>query len=101
VVLLIRRHWRVKTAHQILDTAFAEDAHPWVVSCPRATVVVGIRRRIAYTLPSLFRSVTQRSAEARALAWKRLFCHVSNTLVSATAQQLQAPRRHRLPPLPT
>jgi hypothetical protein len=100
-LLLIRRHWRVETAHQILDTAFAEDDHPWVVSCPRATVVVSILRRIAYTLLSLFRSVTQRAAEARAVAWKQLFRHVTHTLVSATAEQLQGLRRHRLPPLPT
>jgi hypothetical protein len=100
-LLLIRRHWRVETAHQILDTAFAEDAHPWVVCCPRATVVVSILRRIAYTLLSLFRSVTQRSAEARAVAWQQLFRHLTNTLVAATAEQLQGLRRHRLPPLPT
>jgi len=96
-LLLIRRHWRVETAHQILDTALAEDDHPWVVSCPRATVVVSILRRIAYTLLSLFRSVTQRSAEARAVAWKQLFRQVTNVLVSATAEQLQGLRRHRLP----
>jgi hypothetical protein len=100
-LLLIRRHWRVETAHQILDTAFDEDAHPWIVACPRATVVVAILRRIAYTLLSLFRSVTQRSAEARAMPWKRLLRHVSNTLVSATAEQLHGLRRHRLAPVPT
>ena len=71
------------------------------MSCPRATVVVSILRRIAYTLLSLFRSVTQRSAEARAVAWKQLFRHVTNVLVSATAEQLQGLRRHRLPPPPT
>jgi hypothetical protein len=100
-LLLIRRHWRVETAHQILDTAFDEDAHPWIVACPRATVVVAILRRMAYTLVSLFRSVTQRSTEARAMPWKRLLRHVSNTLVSATAEQLHRLRRHRLAPLPT
>jgi hypothetical protein len=100
-LLLIRRHWRVESAHQILDTAFAEDDHPWVVGCPRATVVVSILRRIAYTLLSLFRSVTQRCAAARAVAWKQLFRHVTHTLVAATAKQLQGPRRHRLPPPPT
>ena len=100
-LLLIRRHWRVEIAHQTLDTAFDEDAHPWIVACPRATVVVAILRRIAYTLVSLFRSVTQRSTEARAMPWKRLLRQVSNTLVSATAQQLQGLRRHRLAPLPT
>jgi hypothetical protein len=31
----------------MLDTALAEDAHPWVVSCPRATVVVSIPRPAA------------------------------------------------------
>ena len=100
-LLLIRRHWRVETAHQILDTAFDEDAHPWIVACPRATVLVAILRRIAYTLLSLFRSVTQRSAEARAMPWKRLLRHVSNTLVSATAEQLHGLRRHRLAPVPS
>jgi hypothetical protein len=100
-LLLIRRHWRVETAHQILDTAFAEDDHPWVVACPRATVVVSVLRRIAHTLLSLFRAVTQRSAGARAVAWKQLFRHVTNTLIAATADQLQRLRRHRLPPLPT
>jgi hypothetical protein len=100
-LLLIRRHWRVETAHQILDTAFDEDAHPWIVACPRATVVVAILRRIAYTRLSLFRSVTQRSTETRAMSWKRLLRHVSNTLISATAEQLLGLRRHRLKPLPT
>jgi hypothetical protein len=30
-LLVIRRHWGVETTHQILDTAFAEDDHPWIV----------------------------------------------------------------------
>jgi hypothetical protein len=85
----------------MLDTALAEDAHPWVVSCPRATVVVSILRRIACTLLSLFRSVTQRSAEARAVAWQQVFRHLTNMLVAATAEQFHGLRRHRLPPLPT
>jgi hypothetical protein len=89
------------TAHQILDTAFDEDTHPWIVACPRATVVVAILRRIAYPPVSLSRSVTQRSAEARAMAWKRLLRPVSNTLVSAPAAQLRGLRPHRLAPLPT
>lgn len=99
-LLLIRRHWGVETAHQILDSAFEEDDRPWIVACPRAMVVVAILRRIAYTLLALFRSVTQRSEENRTMPWRRLIGHINNTLVAATAEQLQGLRRHRLP-LPT
>ncbi|MCK6537619.1 MAG: hypothetical protein L6Q84_32000, partial [Polyangiaceae bacterium] len=35
-----------------------EDDHPWIEQNPRATVVVMVLRRIAYTLLSLWRSVT-------------------------------------------
>ncbi len=37
----------VETAHQILDTAFAEDDHPWIESHPRAALVVAILRRVS------------------------------------------------------
>lgn len=100
-LLLIRRHWGVQTAHQILDTAFEEDDRPWIVACPRAMVVVAILRRIAYTLLALFRAVTQRSDDNRTIPWPRLIGHVKNTLVSATAEQLQGLRRHRLALRPT
>ena len=60
-------------------------------------VVVAILRRIAYTLLALFRSVTQRSEENRTMPWRRLIGHIKNTLVAATAEQLQGLRRHRLP----
>ena len=99
-MLLVRRHWGVQTAHQILDTAFEEDDRPWIVACPRAMVVVALLRRIAYTLLALFRAVTQRSDDNRTIPWLRLIGHVKNTLISATAEQLQGLRRHRLPPLP-
>ena len=59
-LLVIRRHWGVETLHQILDTAFAEDDHPWIEANPRAALVVALLRRIAYTLLALFPSVTQR-----------------------------------------
>jgi hypothetical protein len=81
---LVRRHWGVETSHQILDTAFAEDDHPWVEAHPRAALSVAILRRTAYTLLTLFRSVTQRSEERRQVPWKRLMRDVLFTLVTTT-----------------
>ena len=71
-LLVARRHWGVETSHQILDNAFEEDDHPWIEACPRAALVVAILRRIAYTMLALFRSVTQRSDERRAIPWQTL-----------------------------
>jgi hypothetical protein len=87
-LLVIRRHWGVETAHQILDTAFAEDAHPWIESNPRGSLVVAILRRIAYTILTLFRSITQRSEERRHVPWKALLEDVFFALVSATDAEL-------------
>ena len=54
-LLLVRRHWGVETAHQILDMAFDEDDRPWIVACPRAMLVVRApapdRLHAAGTLP--------------------------------------------------
>lgn len=94
-LLVIRGHWGVETAHQILDTAFAEDDHPWVEAHPRAALVVAILRRIAYTILTLFRSVTQRSDERRAAPWKKLFADVFFALVTTAEQQLACLRSHR------
>lgn len=91
-LLVVRRHWGVETAHQILDTAFAEDDHPWIESHPRAALVVSILRRIAYTLLALFRTVTQRSDERRAMPWKTLMSDCFFALVSTTAAELARAR---------
>jgi len=85
---VIRRHWGVETAHQILDTAFAEDDHPWIESNPRGSLVVAILRRIAYTILTLFRSITQRSEERRHVPWKAILDDVFFALVSATDADL-------------
>jgi hypothetical protein len=95
-LLVARRHWGVETSHQILDTAFAEDDHPWIESNPRAALVVAILRRIAYTLLALFRSVTQRSDE-RAVPWKALIADIFFALITATEHQLNPPRSARSP----
>lgn len=87
-MLMIRSHWGVETSHQILDTAFAEDDHPWIESHPRAALVVSILRRIAYTLLGLFRSVTQRSEQRRAVPWKALMTDCFFALVSTSVAEL-------------
>lgn len=91
-LLVCRRHWGVETAHQILDTAFAEDDHPWIESHPRAALVVSILRRIAYTLLALFRSVTQRSEQRRAVPWKVLMTDCFFALVSTTVTKPGSPQ---------
>ena len=93
-LLVIRRHWGVETSHQILDTAFAEDDHPWIEANPRAALVVALLRRIAYTLLALFRSVTQRTDERRAVPWKALMSELAFALVTTTDDELTH-RRHR------
>jgi hypothetical protein len=90
-LLVCRRHWGVETAHQILDTAFDEDDHPWIESHPRAALVVSLLRRIAYTLLTLFRSVTQRSQERRAVPWKGLMTDCFFALITTTTTELSRP----------
>ena len=98
-LLLVRRHWGVETAHQILDTAFAEDDHPWIEQNPRATVVVMVLRRIAYTLLTLWRSVTLRSDENRTRPWRNIMRDILLCLVTTTTEQLRSQHR-MLPPPP-
>ena len=95
-LLVIRRHWGVETSHQILDTAFAEDDHPWIEANPRAALVVALLRRIAYTLLALFRSVTQRTDERRAVPWKTLMSELAFALVTTTDDELSERRQPRL-----
>jgi len=83
-MLLIRRHWGVETTHQTLDVAFEDDDHPWIEQNPRGMLVVAILRRIAYTLLALFRGVTQRSGERRAMPWKLLLRNIHTALLVTT-----------------
>ena len=95
-LFVARRHWGVQTSHQILDTAFEEDDHPWSEACPRAALVVAILRRIAYTMLALFRSVTQRSDERRATPWQVLMTDFFVALISTTELELRNPKPLRL-----
>jgi hypothetical protein len=97
-LLVVRRHWGVETVHQILDVTFEEDGRPWIESNPRGTVVVMMLRRIAYTMLTLFRSLTQRSQERRDMPWKTLMREVWTTLVTLKNDDVADLRQHRLSP---
>lgn len=100
-LLVVRRHWGVENeCHNTWDKIFREDDHPWFEAgddAPQGALVVMLLRRIAYNLLALFRSVTQRSEENRQLPWKDLMRWVYNTLIAATAADLDGLRCRRLP----
>ena len=71
-LLVIRSHWAIENnCHNTFDKIFQEDKRPFILQ-PHGMLVVMILRRIAYNLLTLFRSVTQRSNEKRAMPWKSL-----------------------------
>jgi len=84
-LLLVRRYWGVENGpHFTLDTALAEDDHPWIVNDPQGMVVVALLRRIAYNLLALFRNVTQRSEDRRGTPWRDLMRWMYNALIALT-----------------
>jgi len=93
----LRSHWGVENNnHHTLDTAFAEDDRPWITGDARGTLAVLVLRRIAYTLLTLFRSVTQRSDERRNTRWRVLLSWVRDTLVGVTEDEVAGLRRRGL-----
>lgn len=94
---VLRSHWGVENNnHHTLDTAFAEDERPWITGEARGTLAVLVLRRIAYTLLTLFRSVTQRSDERRNTRWRVLLSWVRDTLVGVTEEDVAGLRRRGL-----
>jgi hypothetical protein len=86
---IVRAHWGVENQnHHTLDTAFAEDKRPWIEVDEHGMLAVLVLRRIAFTLLALFRAVTMRSDEHRAMRWKALLARVRDALVAATAETL-------------
>ena len=93
----LRSHWGVENNnHHTLDTAFAEDERPWITGEAHGTLAVLVLRRIAYTLLTLFRSVTQRSDERRAMPWRQLLSWVRDTLVGVSENEVAGLRRRGL-----
>jgi hypothetical protein len=85
---LIRRYWASveSGAHQVLDTAFEEDARPWILNDDQGALNLLILRRIAFNLVARFRGRTLRSEENRDTPWKRVMEWFHDTLISATAE---------------
>lgn len=95
-LLLVRSHWGVETTHQILDVAFAEDDHPWIENDPDGALSVMVLRRVAYTLLTLFRSVTQRSDEKRSMPWATLLRWIYRAVVGASDETVSGLRQREV-----
>jgi hypothetical protein len=86
---VVRLHWAVENqCHHTFDTVFREDDKPWIQDCPRGALAVLLLRRVAYNLMALFRSVTQRSEERRAIPWRDLLRGFAQALVALTTAEL-------------
>jgi hypothetical protein len=84
-----RLHWGVENnVHNTLDTVFMEDEHPWIKADPKGALVVALLRRLALNLLVLFRSVTLRSEDRRAVPWADLIRAVWLALVRTVAEDL-------------
>ena len=70
----------------------------WITGSARGALVVLLLRRMAYNLLTLFRSVTQRSEEKRATAWKDLLRFVYNAVIAASAQDILGLRERKIVP---
>jgi hypothetical protein len=93
---LVRSHWGIENdCHGTLDLAFEEDDHPWIEANPRGALAIGLLRRIAYNLLALFRSVTQRSDEARRTPWRTLMHWLHVALLTAKEVHVAGLRARR------
>jgi hypothetical protein len=92
-----RLHWGVENnCHNTFDTALSEDDKPWIEDCPRGALAVLLLRRIAYNLLALFRSVTLRSEERRAMPWTDLLRGFAYAFVALTEAHLDGLRTRTL-----
>jgi hypothetical protein len=91
----VRAHWSVETTHQVLDTSFREDERPWIRSSSKGMLALIVLRRIAYTLLTLYRSVTQRSDAKRERPWQELLELVRDALVASTEATIASVRRRK------
>ena len=86
---VLRRRWAVENeCHHTFDTAFAEDDSLFVHD-PHGMLVVVLLRRVVYTMLALFRSVTQRADERRAVPWRDLLWDISHALAAAAEEVLR------------
>jgi hypothetical protein len=97
---LVVMRWGVETSHQILDGAFAEDKHPWITADAQGALAVMLLRRAAYTILTLYKSVTQRSDDHRLLPFRKLMEWLKDTLKWPNSEELEGlrTRRFAVPP---
>lgn len=90
---LVRCYWGVENeGHNTLDTALCEDDRPWITADPQGMVAVLLLRRMAYNILALYRCVTLRSEDSRLTPYKRLMGRFRDTLLSATAAEIEGLR---------
>ena len=68
---------------------FEEDEHPWIESNAHETLALVVLRRVAYTLLTLFRSVTQPSDENRLRPWKVLLEHMFLAMLRSMLEDIR------------
>lgn len=92
--------WGVETAHGILDTAFEEDARPWIRKNAQGNLAVHLLRRVAYTLMTLYKHVTIRNEDESGRPWRKHMKWVRDMLEWATADNVAdlRPRTFTVPP---
>ncbi len=97
---LVVLRWGVETAHQILDGAFAEDERPWITADAQGALAVMLLRRAAYTILTLYRSVTQRSDDNRLRPFRKLMEWLKDAVKWPNAEDLDGlrSRRFAVPP---
>jgi hypothetical protein len=97
---LVVLRWGVETVHQILDDAFAEDKRPWITKDAVGALSVMLLRRVAYTVLTLFRSVTLRSEEKREQPFRKIMEWLKDAVKWPNSEDLEGlrPRRFALPP---
>ena len=92
-VTVTRGHWAVENnCHHTFDAVLREDERPWITEDAQGTLVVMMLRRIAYNILTLFRAVSQRSAQKRLVRWRDLCRWFYNALLVVTPQQLSGLR---------
>lgn len=97
-LFVIRRHWAVETTHQVLDQSFREDDKPWIRNHTGGMLVMLILRRIAYTLLTLYRSVSLRSDDNRHMPWRVLLGWIRDTLIASTEATVASIRKRKAVP---
>ena len=94
---LVRMHWRIENNnHHTFDVAFKEDDKPMIKADPKGMLSVLILRRMAYTLLTLFRSVTLRSEDNRQMPWKALLRWVYQLLLLMNDEHVACLRKRTI-----